>query len=320
MSNRLLGHSIGGVPVAWGMDTIALAGGKIFYVDPIAGADGNSGRDPDAALLTIQAAHDVTTTGKNDIIVLIAAATANPITATLAWDHTYTHMVGACAPLLLGQRARVTATSAAAVYPLVTISGRGCYFANIKFSNEYSTNTASAGCVKITAADCYFKNCTMDIISATLLARTDTYSLWLNAASECYFDTCTFGADTADAAGAGYNVLLDGGASKAFFKDCLFLTRASSSTSRVMVKFDASAVGMGIAAIFDGCSFVNTATNHGVTMADAFSCSGGYTYNVLVKGTGNQLLGITGWADTTTYVYVFNGTTTAMGASQTPAA
>jgi hypothetical protein len=301
------------------MDTIALAGGRIFYVDPAAGADGNSGRDPDAALLTIQAAHDLTTTAKNDIIVLIAAATANEPAATIAWDHTYTHMVGACAPLIMGQRARVVGTAALDLNPVVAISGRGCYFANIKFNNDKDSNDAS-GCVKVTSADNYFKSCEFNITSATLLARTDTYSLWMSTgASECVFDRCTFGTDTADAAGAGYNVLFDGGSSKSYFKDCIFLTRASSSTSRVMCKFDATSVGMGLAAIFDGCTFVNTSTSWGVTMADAFSVTGGNTHYIVVKGN-NQIVGITGWADTTTRVYLFNSTTTALGASQTPVA
>jgi hypothetical protein len=320
MSNRILGHSIGGVPVAWGIDTIALAGGRIFYVDPVSGADGNSGRDPDAALLTIQAAHDVTTTAKNDIIVLIAAATANEPAATIAWDHTYTHMVGACAPMLMGQRARIVGTAALDLSPVVTITGRGCYFANIKFSNDKDADTAG-GCVYIStsaAANCSFKNCSFDITSATALARTDTYSLRIVGASECYFDTCSFGSSSSDAAGAGYNVSIEEGAMRTVFKDCYFQTRATSSTSRVMVRFVTSTTAINYT-LFDNCTFINTSTNHLVTMTDCFSVTGNATYGIVVKGNC-QIVGITGWSDTTTYVYVPNFTTTAVGASQTPVA
>ena len=320
MSNRILGHSMGGVPVAWGINTIALAGGRIFYVDPVAGADGNSGRDPDAAFLTIQAAHDATTTAKNDIIVLVAAASVNALAATLAWDHTYTHMVGACAPAGIGQRARVSGSAALDITPLVTITGRGCFFGNIQFVNDKDADTAS-GCVNMTngSGNCYFQNCTFKLSNATLLARTDTYSLRLYDASEITFDNCTFGTSDVEADGAGYDVIIEGGAKRTQFKNCRFLTRAHSSTSRVFVKFDNTAVGGTECTIFDNCLFMNLSMNHAVTMTDALSVGGGSSHNVIIKGD-SQIVGVTGWADTTTFVYVPNYTTTAAGCSQTPAA
>jgi hypothetical protein len=314
--NEMVFH-LGGVPVGSGLGALALAGGKVYFVDSEYGVDGNDGLTPAKAVKTVAAGYALTKDAHHDIVVLIPRPTQYAVTAALLWDNDYTHLIGAHTPIIHDQRCRLVAATGSALATMVTVSGVGCSFHNIKFSNEYAS--ATAGCMKITGSRNYFNSCTIDITSATALAGTASYSLWISGVGETTFVNCTLGADATDAAGAGYTVIMDGGASKAYFTDCNFLTRASSSTSRVHVKFDASAVGMGLAAVFDNCLLVNTSTNWGVTMSDAFAVALGTTHYIVVKG-GSQIVGITGWADNRTYVYVPNYTTTAALCSQTPAA
>ena len=269
MSNRLLGHSIGGVPVAWGMDTIALAGGKIYYVDSVNGADGNSGRDPDAAYLTLESAYAAATTNKNDIIVLIPRATEYALAAAVDWTKSYTHLVGAWAPNSRGPRCRVTAAAGIATI-MFTVTGGGNVFQNVKFSN--SSNTAGSGAVLVTGGRNNFINVKMEaMMGATSAASATAYTLKLTGAEESYFKHCTIGQDTILRSSANADIVFGSGARDNVFEDCEVM--ALTGATEYWVDLSAASCVDGTT-VFKNCLFVNSTKSGGTAMTLGFNVNG----------------------------------------------
>ena len=272
---------------------------NVYVVDTVNGSDSNNGTSVQWPLASVEAAYALCTDAQHDVVLMIAGATANNLTATIAWSKNYTHLVGWSPDMPgMGQRCRIVGTTAVDPVALITFSGQGCIVKNIKFSNEKDADVDS-GAVVVSGNRCYFKNCTFEgMQNTTVAARAGSYSLKVTG-SENYFEDCNIGYDSITrGAGEPPELLLATGCSKAVFNHCRILTRSETITASPV---SITATNLGYVE-FDNCIFVNTSTNWAVSLTDCFSITATGTHYVALRGN-NQLVGITGWADTATRIY-----------------
>ena len=258
-----------GVPVVPWMPTA----GKVYFLDPTNGNDSNDGRGVDKAFKTLTAAEDACVSGQNDIIYYLAGTTGVTLTATLAWDKSYTHLIGVGAPIMVAQRARITQATAA-VTPMITVTGTGCIFQNLMFSND-GADTGSLITVQVNSQSNYFGNCyfatgtaTNAIAGGAALALGGTTVSLYNV-----FDHCTIGSGNVLSTST-YSALLFNGtnAKSTNFLNCNFTLQAGATT--VAFVRSASGTANDTYTKFDGCFFHNT--NSGSYMiASAFVIAAG---------------------------------------------
>lgn len=272
---------------------------NVYVVDPVNGSDSNPGTKWTAPLLTVTAAYAKCTADQHDVVVMVSGDTADNPAASITWAKDYTHLIGLSSNLPgLGQRCRIVGTAANALTPVITFSGNGCIVRNIQFYNGKETDTDS-GCVIVSGNRNEFKNVFVaGMAHATPAARAGSYSLKVTGAENLFKD-CTIGLDTITrGAGEPPELWLATGASKDTFQHCLILTRSETATASP-VKIDAEPLGL---VIFEDCLFANISTNWATSLDDAFSITSVQTHYVVMRGL-NQLVGITGWADTVTHMY-----------------
>ena len=101
-------YQLGGLPAGL---ALVPPGGAWLWVDPANGGDGNDGLTPGTALATVGAAYAKCTANRNDVVALIGGPTASVEAAAIDWAKNYTHLLGFCAPVHEGQRARITQLS-----------------------------------------------------------------------------------------------------------------------------------------------------------------------------------------------------------------
>jgi hypothetical protein len=268
--------------------------GKEFYVWPGVGDDTNDGTSPATALATLKAAHDLTTTGKHDIVYFIASATAYtpPTTNGLVWDHDYTHLIGLNSPLPgTGQRCRIVATTAADCVIPFTVSGTGCIIKNIQVNNEHATGTA-VGSAYVSGLRNYFENCFFMNPTSTTLAG---YALKVGS-SENAFVNCSIGQATNPRAAATYSLWLIVGNTNKFIH-CEFRSW-SNSADHALVYVDATSSGSNWGAQFEDCLFENYGTSLTVAIDDN---APGTDHKIILRGDC-AMSGVTAVSDPLTYV------------------
>ena len=235
---------------------IAAAGGQVFYVDAANGNDGNDGLSPGKARSTILSAYNSCTSGKNDIVALIANTSGNTLSAALTWSKSYTHLIGLCAPTMAGQRARIFQLSTLeAASPLLTISGSGCVFANFYIFQGVDDVTSLIN-VSVTGGRNYFENVHFAGGGHATQAVDGGASLKLDAGEENTFVGCTIGVDTVDAATGMVGLLVDTEAKRNRFIDCDFTMSAGHTGAAFVELVDATAIDRYLE--FKNCSFVNS--------------------------------------------------------------
>ncbi len=274
---------------------------RIFLVDPTDGNDNNLGDRWTKPLKTVAAAYAKCTAGRNDIVLLVPRAAANAPTAPLVWAKDYTHLVGLSGPQMpgLGQRCRIINSAANDLAVLFTLSGRGCLLKGIQFFDGKDKDEDGA-CVLVSGAENYLEGVWIAGMGhGTPAARAGSYSLKVTGALN-YFKDCTIGNDTMERSNDPSEIIIDGG-SKARFEHCLILTRSESATTCPVSIVTDDPLGL---LYFEDCLFVNTSTNWATSLTNCMTVAGaGQTHYVVLRGQ-NQLVGITGWADTVTRVYM----------------
>ena len=276
------------------------AQGDVYFVDPTNGSDGNTGKTIDRPLASLETAYGLCVDGHHDTIYMVPGATSNTLVAAITWSKSYTHLIGLSNDLPgIGQRCGVVGSAASDLSPLVTFSGTGCYVKNIRFYNGKDADSSS-GAVVVSGARNVFENCLIvGMQHATPAARSDSYSLKVTG-SENLWNRCMIGYDSVTrGAGEAPELWIATGASKAFFRDCRILTRSDTATaSPVLID------GVNIGYIeFENCVFINTSTNWATSLTDCMSITATQTHYIGMVGY-NQLIGITGWADTATRIYM----------------
>ena len=227
-------------------------GGKVFLVDGVNGSDSNPGTNWESPLLTIEAAYALTTTLKNDCILLVGNGTSNTA-AAMTWSKSFTHLIGLCAPTLIEPRSRIKCGAALATTPFITWSGTGCIVKNISFWHETS-NAAGLVNVYVSGGRNYFEGCQFaGAVGANAL--TGSRSLVIDGGSNNRFVHCTIGNDTIDVPNGGAGLEFGTGAMHNLFEDCIFCVETNGTTYvHVLVP---AADDVGRMNIFKRCLFVN---------------------------------------------------------------
>jgi hypothetical protein len=309
-------YQLGGLPA---LPPLPIApGGTWYWVDPVNGSASNDGLAPvldnagHGPLLTIAAAYAKTTDLHHDVVVLLEGASPTIETATITWSNSYTHLIGFCAPVREGQRARITQLSTATgVTHLFTLSGSGCVWANVRIVQEVNDAT-SLGILNVTGERNYFWNVDFAGGAHSASAIDGGCSVRITGGSELFFDRCTFGLDTvAWATGfAGLVYAATGGAARNVFRDCLFNASAGNANA-IFVELLGNS-GLDRYHIFDRCIFQNLSST---AMTEAFKVAAGFdpaNKRVLLRDCA--LIGATDWdSNNRGILYLNNGTITGGG-------
>lgn len=257
-----------GIPLLGG-GIIPTSPGKIFFVNYGTGSDGNRGTDINRPLKTVEYAYSLTTSGNDDIIVLMGSAT-HALSAMLDVSKSRVHFVGVDGTngRLYGNNAKISlgvTTAATDVFCMKNTGVRNS-FTNIKFISN-NTQAASLYCVGEGGEYAVYTNC--EIYKSTDLDETTSAELVLNGDSAQFFG-CTIGslADTRVGAILRPNVLLTAGlvgvgkvTRDCTFQDCLFWIQAANAANRFVYGANASDVERML--LFKRCGFINNLAGAG---------------------------------------------------------
>lgn len=286
---------------------------KAFIYDPVNGSDSNTGTTWQSPLKSLEAAEDLCTANQHDVVLALAGATADNPSAAIAWDKSYTHLIGVGSYLPgLGQRCRVVMQAATAVTPVITFSGNGCIVKNMQFNQEKAAGAAS-GVAIVTGQRCQFENVFFMPPTATDAA---SYSLKMSG-GENYFKNCTIGQQTKLRTGASRNLWLhkgDGDNQRNYFDHCRFLSW-SSVTTHVLVYTDVDIDNEGFSVFFDACAFLNYygSGEAGGKLAVAIDDNCAVFHQIYMMGQENCICGCSAVADPLTYVMKAEVSGTASG-------
>ena len=222
-----------GIPATFG-NTAGVGGGKIFYVNPTTGSDGNKGLSMDQPFASISKAYSSATSNNHDVIVL-SATSGHAQTDELTVTKNRLHFVGLDAVgRYYGQRSRVTmgVTTGTAI-AIVQNTGVGVTFENMKFDSGDTLSTskyvfADGGeYTRLSGCELYQSGQLGVATGAELLANGDS----------SYYDHCTFGSLATAVTAARTNVLLTRTtisgkvARDVTFEDCMFWLKSTSATA-----------------------------------------------------------------------------------------
>jgi len=252
-------------------------GGRVYYVDPEFGADGNDGsaETPLASLTNSSGtgAYDRCRDGQGDVVVIKGGPTSSDTTghtvrlsSTLDWAKNNTHLIGACAPTMVSQRARITGPSSGGTFsPMVTISSSGCAFMNIALFDDYTVDPV---CVNLTGQRNYFENVHFGGMgAATGGDDAAAASLKIDGGDENTFVGCYIGLDTIARSTTNAEIELVGAATRNIFKDC-FIASFADNAGHLFVKIDGSG-DIDRFVYFKNCFFYNAVESTATTMTQA---------------------------------------------------
>lgn len=226
---------VGGIPVTFG-NTANDGAGKVYFVNPTTGSDGNKGTSMDKPFASISAAYSAATSNNHDVIVL-SASSAHVPTDELTVSKNRLHFWGMDAVVRdygYGSRSRVTmgVTTGTAI-AIVQNTGVGNTFSNIKFD---SSDTLSTSLYSFAEGGEYtiISNC--EIYKSTDLNQATAAELLMNGDS-ALVTGCTVGSLANQVTAARTNVLLTRTtiagkvARDVTFKDCLLWQNTTSATA-----------------------------------------------------------------------------------------
>jgi len=288
---------LGGVPALAGVPFGPKS--KYYFVDPVNGSDANDGTDVLRAKKTLAAAEDLTVANQHDTVFFIAGASATAETAAIAWDKSYTHLIGVGCDLPgVGQRCRAVWSATVAATPAITFSGDGCIIRNMQFNNEKASG--ASGVALVSGQRCSFTNvffmCPTSVTAAS-------YSLKLSGAGECAFVRCTIGQHTLVRTAATHGLWIikgTGDVHRNKFIKCEFLSW-SSTTDHALITV-ATDVDVEVFSLFlEDCLFANMVSGSGTLTAAIVDGATGTDHRIYL--TGRCLFsGVTAVANPLTYV------------------
>lgn len=242
--------------------------GKVFYLDPANGNDGNSGLGPKVAFKTLPVAYSKLTANKNETLVLIGNNASISLTAQLDWAKDYTHFIGFCSPVDFGKRARIFQTATATAVDLLKVSASGCIWKNI-YAFHGVNDATSKICLTVTGSRNYFEGCHFAGIGNVTMSVTGAASVKIDGGSENTFKDCVIGLDTIARDADATELWLDGAASRNVFKGCKFTSYISAAGFAHVTLEDGQAIDRSL--IFEDCLFSTDSENKAVTQTSVFN-------------------------------------------------
>ena len=278
---------------------------RVFLVDAQHGDDDNNGQSFEHPLLTLEAAEDLCVDNHNDVVAIIGGPTQLNLAAALTWDKSYTHLVGLTNDLPgVGQRARLTSATDAAIAAMLTVSGNGCIFKNLNIQNECVAD-ADSGALVVSGMRNYFRNCFISgMIGSAPAARAAAYSATVTG-PENYFDRCAIGVSTIERTAHNAELILSGSNCKRnHFRKTQFLSQ-SVDAGKVLVRIAASTELWQLN--FEECIWSNLAMNSGAgaggTKIDHAIEDGATMYHQIQFWGLNTAFGCTAFVDVATYAF-----------------
>lgn len=270
-------YQYGGVPVL----SDSTIWNKVWFVDPSAGSDSNSGRKPTKAFLTLAAALSHATANNGEAVFLLAKSNTDSSTTdyqsvALDWNKDGVHLIGVnCGPMI-GQRSRIGQLSTVKnIENLFTVSANNCIISNIEVFQgvDGSTATAPKACVisgqRNSILNCQFSGIA-DSVTTNSMDVAGARSLSVSG-SENIFKHCYIGLDTLSRATAAAEMDLVAGSSAAtrnIFEDCVFSTM-SGAAGFVFVSIGSAAIDRFV--LFKNCTFLNAINSTATTMTAAMT-------------------------------------------------
>ena len=247
-----------------------ISSGNLYFLDPLNGADLNSGLYPSQAVKTLAAGYALLVEGHNDVLVLIGngLTTASArLSVSFTWSKNAAHLVGVCAPGYISNRARIAPTAGATAYtPMFTLSGSGCFLSNVQWFHGFGTGTTSQIGLVVSGGRNVFDHCAIDGIGdAASAASAGSRSLKISTTGENYFRKCSIGLDTVSRGAANASLEFSGGCPRNVFEECLFPLWASASTPLGIIV--SAAAGSDRFQYFNRCVFINAIKSTGTIMS-----------------------------------------------------
>ena len=255
--------------------------GTQVFLDPANGDDGNDGFSPFSAKKTFAAAYALLTANKNDILYLIGNNASLTLPAKILWNKDYTHLIGVCAPVALGKRARIfQAAALTGVDPLIDVQASGCMFANFQAMQGVNDATNKV-CFRV--KDCgrnYFYNVHFAGIEHATMDVAGASSLKLDNAEECTFEECQIGLDTISRAQNSTELWIDNTTRRIKFKNCKIYAYISNAGHALVTIEDGTAIDRTIE--FENPEFLTDSLNQGVSCTSIFNIKAAITQGKII--------------------------------------
>lgn len=295
---------LNGVPVIPGSTSAGLFTGNWYFVNETTGGDGNAGT-ADAPLATLAAALAKCNANNNDVVAFSGTI---HLTSTLVWNKANVSLIGLCASLKRGKRARLSA-GGTAFSPMVSVTAAGCTFAN--FGTFYGFDSATNNVTPwqdTGGRNSYnlveflgFGNGTAT--TGTANKTTSRAFVFNNSTGESTFRSCVFGVDTVVRNATNYTLEIAGGAPRMSFYDCDFeadLGASGAASCHLLV----GSAGIDRYCNFINCRFMNSVKSSGTAMTGALNVSGSAGGFVMLDQC--TLFGATDWEATASNSVVVN--------------
>lgn len=274
--------------------------GNWFFVNETTGSDGNTGGAQDP-FKTLTQALSQCVSGNNDVVAFTGTI---HLTSTLTWSKNNVHLVGMCAPIMRGKRARISVSGTTAFAPLVNVTANGCQFQN--FGTFYGFNSASNNNIcwqDVGGRNCYNLVEFLGFGDGTASTGTSNISsaraLKFNTSTgETTFRSCVFGVDTEQRNAANYTVEISGGAPRLTFEDCDFeayLGSSGTGSSHFLI----GASGIDRYMNIKHCRFYSDTKSGGSAMSQCFNNNAAIGGMILIDQS-TATLGITKWETSAT--------------------
>lgn len=224
------------------------------------------------------------TSGANDVIFLTGTV---HVTAAVTWSKNNTHLVGLCAPLRRGKRARISSSGSTPFSYLFNVSANGCIFANFgTFYGFPTTGATTPICWNDTGGRNSYRGVEFlgfgDATASTGTAnQTTARAFVLNTSTgETTLDGCVFGPDTVVRNAANSTIEIAGHAPRVTIRDCVFEADLGSSAAAA-VHVTVGSGGIDRYMDMSGNLFLNSVNSGATTMTQCMSLdasAGGLIY------------------------------------------
>lgn len=229
-----------GINALTGLD-LGVTQGKVFFVRPGTGSDGNDGLASNRALKTLARAKALATANQNDVVYLLsesntAGSTTDYQSVALDWSKDGVHLIGVNCGVMIGSRSRIAQLSTVkTIEDLFTVSANNCLIANLEvFQGVASSTATSPRATVVSGQRNRLVNCQLSGNGDTG-GSTDTAgarSLAVTGA-ENLFESCYVGLDTVIRATQTAEVYV-GDIARTIFRNCDFETYTSLSTFKMV--------------------------------------------------------------------------------------
>lgn len=289
---------------------LAYTQGDIYHVKPYTGSDSNDGLSEDSPLASLVKAQSLVTADQNDIVLLYSESNSASTggcyqipateTAGLVWAKDGVHLIGINSGAPYGSRSGVRfASTFDTAVPMVTVSAKNCYIANIYFYLGVD-GTTPLGALYITGHHNHFENCHIAGMGYAANVIANAYSMKLNGEENTFTD-CIFGYVTQRGAQATTcEILTASSMTRPIFKNCIIaFGNATNATNHAAVRV---AQGTMDFMLFDHCKFICGGTNAGglaITYAFVVNANPGGT--ILLDHCSSA--GITDWSNDCGFIW-----------------